>query len=104
MGTAPRRQSASTTTGVVRIVRQVRQGDPARPFDYLVSFGGSKAPYGAVHIGKAFGTRDLIRLLTQGLGVAGAAAEMAAQALTDYPVYEITDVTLRRGQLHRLTK
>src|SRR5215470_17143175 len=89
--------------GVIRIVRQNRQGDRIRPFDYLISFGGIKDPGGGVYLGKAFGTEDLIHLLTR-IGVSGVGAEMAAQALADQPEYEISGVSLRKGQLHRLTK
>ena len=82
---------------------QNRQGDQIRPFDYLISFGGSKDSGGAVYLGKAFGTEDLIHFLTR-IGVSGAEAEMAAQTLADQPQYEISGVALRKGQLHRLTK
>ena len=82
--------------GVIRIVRQNRQGDRIRPFDYLISFGGIKDPGGAVDLGKACGTEDLIHLLTR-IGVSEAGAEMAAQALADQSEYEISGVTLSRG-------
>src|SRR5215510_3853873 len=84
------------TTGVVRIARQAHQGDRVRSFNYLISFDGSKDPGGAVYLGKAFGTEDLIHLLTR-IGVSGAGAEMAAQALADQSEYEISGVTLSRG-------
>jgi len=76
MATTPQRPAG--TIGVVRIVRQAREGDRVRPFDGLISFGGSKAPNGALYLGKAFGI------------------------IADH--YAISGVTLRKGQLHRLTK
>ena|SRR5215472_8858388 len=101
MATTPERPAG--TTGVIRILRQARDGDRVRPFDYLIGFGGSAAPAGVVYLGKAFGTEDLIHLLTR-IGVSEVGAEMAAQALGDQPEYEISGVSLRKGQLHRLTK
>ena len=104
MATTPQRPAG--ITGVIRIVRQARERDRVRPFDYRISFGGSKAPTGALYLGKAFRIEDLIHLLTR-IGVSGAEAEMAAQALTDHPEYEISGVTLRpgtassRGQVRR---
>jgi len=44
----------------------------------------------------AFGTEDLIHLLTR-IGVSGAGAEMAVRALVDQPEYDISSVTLRPG-------
>ena len=80
------------TTGVVRILRQARQGDRVRSFSYLISFGGSKDPGGASYLGMAFGTEDLIHLLTR-IGVSGAGAEMAVRALASQSEYEICGVT-----------
>src|SRR5215813_8700467 len=80
------------TTGVVRIVRQARQGDCVRSFNYLISFGGNKDPGGSPHLGIAFGTEDLIHLLTR-IGVSGAGAEMAVRALAGQSEYDICGVT-----------
>src|SRR5215470_4638558 len=80
--------------GVIRIVRQNRQGDRIRRFDYLISVGGIKDSGGAVYLGRACGTDDLIHLLTR-IGVSEVWAEMAAQALADQPEYEISGVALR---------
>ena len=101
MATTPQRPAG--TTVVIRIVRHNRQGDRVRAFDYLISLGGSRDPNSALYIGKAFGTEDLIHLLTR-IGVSGAGAEMAARALADQAEYEISGVSLRKGQLHRLIK
>jgi len=101
MATTPQRPAG--TTGVVGIVRQGRQGDHVRSFNYLISFGGSKDPGGALYLGKAFGTEDLIHLLMR-IGVSEVGAEMAAHALLDQAEYEISGVSLRKGQLHCLTK
>ena len=79
------------TTGVVRILRQARQGDRVRSFSYLISFGGSKDPGGASYLGMAFGTEDLIHLLTR-IGVSGAGAEMAVRALAGQSEYDICGV------------
>jgi hypothetical protein len=94
MATTPQRPAG--TTGVIRIVRQAHEGDRVRPFDYLISFGGRNASEGAVHLGKACGTEDLIHLLTR-TGVSGAEAEMAVRALADQPEYEISGVTPPAG-------
>src|SRR5215469_13612604 len=94
------------TTGVVQIVRRARRGDRVRSFNYLISFGGSKDPGGAKYLGMAFGTEDLIHLLTR-IGVSGAGAEMAVRALAGQPEYDICGVTpppevaSSRGQVRR---
>jgi hypothetical protein len=46
------------TTGVIRIVRQTRAGDPWGAYDFLVSFGGETGTVGAFHVGRAFGIDD----------------------------------------------
>src|SRR5215475_2800299 len=79
------------TSGVVRIVRQARRGDRVRSFNYFISFDGSKDPGGAKYLGMAFGTEDLIHLLTQ-IGVSGAGAEMAVRALAGQSEYDICGV------------
>jgi len=85
-------QQPRGTTGVVRIVRQARQGDRAPSFNYLISFGGSKDPGGSPNLGIAFGTKDLIHLLMR-IGVSGAGAEMAVRALAGQSEYDICGVT-----------
>jgi hypothetical protein len=93
----------SRTTGVLHIARLAREGDRERPFDYLISFGGSKDPVGAYTIAKALGTEDLVRQL-QNLGVSADGAEMAAKALADQPQHRILGVSLTRDQLQRLAE
>jgi hypothetical protein len=90
MGAAAQRPRG--TTGIVRIVRQALQGDRARSLKYRISFGGSKDPGGASYLGMAFGTEDLIHLLTR-IGVSEAGAEMAARALASQSEYDICGVT-----------
>jgi len=90
-------------TGVVHVVRVARPGDRIRPFNYLISFGGSAEPIGAVHLGKALGTEDLVNQLKK-VGVSENQAEAAAQGLAVQEQYEIPDVTLTRGQVYRLGK
>ena len=69
-----RLDSQDGVTGVMAIA-----GRQHAIIDYgLISFGGSKAPNGALYLGKAFGI------------------------IADH--YAISGVTLRKGQLHRLTK
>src|SRR5215471_5556311 len=84
------------TSGVVRIVRRARRGDRVRSFNYLISFGGSKDPGGASYLSIAFGTEDLIHLLTR-IGVSGAGAEMAVRALAGQSEYDICGVTPPAG-------
>ena len=93
----------SRTTGVLHITRRTREGDRERPFDYLISFGGSKDPVGAYTIAKAFGAEDLVRQL-QNLGASVDGAEMAAKALADQPQYRILGVSLSQSQLQRLAE
>jgi len=90
-------------TGVIRVLRLVRPGDRIRPFNYLLSFGGSTDPVGAVQLGKACGVEDLVNQLKT-FGVSEDSAEAAAQGLAAQERYEIPDVTLTRSQLYRLGK
>src|SRR5262245_42240470 len=90
-------------TGVIRVLRLVRPGDRIRPFSYLISFGGSTDPVGAVQLGTAFGVEGLVNLLKT-FGVSEDQAEAAAQGLAAQERYEIPDVTLTRSQLYRLGK
>ncbi len=90
-------------TGIVHIARVARPNDRMRPFNYLISFGGSTNQVGAVNLGKALGIENLIGQLRK-IGVSLDDAEAAAHALISHEQHEIPDITFTHGQLLRWNK
>jgi F420-dependent methylenetetrahydromethanopterin dehydrogenase len=86
---------------MIRIVRQTRSGDPSRPYDFLVSFGGKKDSVGAFYVGMALGIDDLIRLLPK-VGVSQGEIDQALEVLKAHSHHEIPNVKITKDFLSTL--